>query len=149
YNGDRTRQAEARLGFDDAIAAKHDTDKVYLVGDFNSYAAEDLITTITGAGYVDQAAKTREYSYYNDVVVGLLDYILVPPAADATVTGQDIWNIISVESVALEYSRHNYNVTDLYAADVFRASDHDPMLVGISASADTPGSGGQSGDGEQ
>lgn len=149
YNGDRTRQAEALLDFADAFAAKHDTDKVFLVGDFNSYAAEDPITTITGAGYVDQGAKTGEYTYNYDGAVGSLDYIFASPAADATVTGQDIWNINSVESVALEYSRHNYNVTDLYAADVFRASDHDPMLVGISASADTPGSGGQSGDGEQ
>ncbi|PFG30491.1 ExeM/NucH family extracellular endonuclease [Paramicrobacterium agarici] len=131
FNGDRTRQAEALIDFADAFAEGHDTDKVFLVGDFNSYAAEDPITTITSAGYVDQGAKTGEYTYNYGGAVGSLDYIFASPAADATVTGQDIWNINSVESVALEYSRYNYNVTDFYAPDVYRASDHDPMLVGI------------------
>jgi predicted extracellular nuclease len=36
-----------------------------------------------------------------------------------------------VESVAMEYSRYNYNATDFYAPDQFRASDHDPLLVGF------------------
>ena len=31
-----------------------------------------------------------------------------------SVTGADIWNINSVESVALEYSRYNYNAKNLY-----------------------------------
>ena len=38
-----------------------------------------------------------------------------------SVTGADIWNINSVESVALEYSRYNYNAKNLYQADQFRA----------------------------
>ncbi|SEB85852.1 hypothetical protein SAMN04489806_1964 [Paramicrobacterium humi] len=150
YNGDRTRQAEALLEFADAFAAEHDTDKVFLVGDFNSYAAEDPITTITAAGYVSQGAKTGEQTYNFDGAVGSLDYIFASPAADRTVTGADVWNINSVESVALEYSRYNYNATNLYAPDVYRASDHDPMLVGIEVSHDsgTPGHGHGKGHGK-
>ncbi|MCW4458815.1 ExeM/NucH family extracellular endonuclease [Microbacterium sp. MPKO10] len=147
FNGDRTRQAEALVDFADEFAASHDTDKVFLVGDFNSYAAEDPITTILNAGYVDQGAKTGEYTYNYGGAVGSLDYIFASPAADAAVTGQDIWNINSVESVALEYSRYNYNVTNLYADDVYRASDHDPMLVGIATSAGD-GEGEEPGDGD-
>ena len=64
-------------------------------------------------------------------MVGSLDYIFASPEADAVVEGADIWNINSVESIALEYSRYNYNVTDFYAADMFRASDHDPIIVGL------------------
>ena len=30
-------------------------------------------------------------------------------------TGAHVWNINSVESVAYEYSRYNYNATDFYA----------------------------------
>ncbi|WP_166996681.1 ExeM/NucH family extracellular endonuclease [Paramicrobacterium fandaimingii] len=146
FNGDRTRQAAALVDFADSFAAKHNTEKVFLVGDFNSYAAEDPITTILAAGYVDQGAKTGEYTYNYGGAVGSLDYIFASPAADATVTGQDIWNINSAESVALEYSRYNYNVTNFYAPDVYRASDHDPMLVGIATSAgdgegEEPGNG--------
>ena len=64
-------------------------------------------------------------------MVGSLDHILASPGANAVVTGADIWNINSVESVALEYSRYNNNVTDYYAPDQFRASDHDPVVVGL------------------
>jgi hypothetical protein len=37
--------------------------------------------------------------------------------------------------VALEYSRFNYNLTDFYSPDPFRASDHDPLLVGLDTTA--------------
>ncbi len=70
--------------------------------------------------------------------------MLASPAALAAVTGVDIWNINSTESVGLEYSRYDYNVTDLYRDDVYRASDHDPILVGFDLAADetpTPGDG--------
>lgn len=43
----------------------------------------------------------------------------------------DLWNINSVDSVALEFSRYNNNVTNYHAPDQFRASDHDPMVVGL------------------
>jgi len=42
-----------------------------------------------------------------------------------------VWNINSVESIALEYSRYNYNALDLYQPNAFRSSDHDPILVGL------------------
>jgi len=45
-----------------------------------------------------------------------------------------VWNINSVESVAYEYSRFNYNATSFYAPTAFRSSDHDPLLVGFNAS---------------
>lgn len=37
----------------------------------------------------------------------------------------------SVESVAYEDSRYNDNATNFYAADPYRSSDHDPLLVGF------------------
>ena len=48
------------------------------------------------------------------------------------VTDADVWNINSVESVALEYSRYNYNATNFYDESPYRSSDHDPLIVGIS-----------------
>ena len=47
--------------------------------------------------------------------MGSLDHILASPAADAMVSGADIWNINSAESIAMGYSRYNYNVTNFYA----------------------------------
>ncbi|WP_285242290.1 ExeM/NucH family extracellular endonuclease [Pseudarthrobacter sp. fls2-241-R2A-127] len=139
----RTAQAQSLLAFADELQKSKGTDKVFLIGDFNSYAKEDPINVLTGAGYVNQDEKARnadgsaKHSYLFGGLVGSLDHILASPAANAAVTGADIWNINSVESVALEYSRYNNNVTDYYAPDQFRASDHDPVLVGLDLNAGT------------
>jgi len=141
----RTAQATSLLAFSEELQKSKGTDKVFLIGDFNSYAKEDPINVLTGAGYVNQDDKaknadgTAKHSYLYGGLVGSLDHILASPAANAVVTGADIWNINSVESVALEYSRYNNNVTDYYAPDQFRASDHDPVVVGLDLPA-TPAS---------
>ena len=133
----RTAQAKSLLAFAEGLQAVKGTDKVFLIGDFNSYGKEDPINVLTAAGYVNQDDKatnadgSAKHSYLFGGLVGSLDHILASPAANAVVTGADIWNINSVESVALEYSRYNNNVTDYYAPDQFRASDHDPVVVGL------------------
>ncbi len=137
----RTAQAKSLLQFATDLQASQGTDKVFLIGDFNAYAKEDPINVFTAAGYVNQDEKARnadgsaKHSYLFGGLVGSLDHILASPAADGVVTGADIWNINSVESVALEYSRYNNNVTNYYAADPFRASDHDPVVVGLNLPA--------------
>ncbi|WP_164202281.1 ExeM/NucH family extracellular endonuclease [[Micrococcus luteus] ATCC 49442] len=133
----RTAQAKSLLDFSTKLQSEKGTAKVFLIGDFNSYAHEDPMNVFRGAGFVNQDEKARnadgsaKHSYLFGGLVGSLDHILASPAADAVVTGADIWNINSVESVALEYSRYNNNVTNYYAPDQFRASDHDPVVVGL------------------
>ena len=140
----RTAQAKSLLAFSEELQKSKGTDKVFLIGDFNSYAKEDPINVLTGAGYVNQDEKAKnadgsaKHSYLFGGLVGSLDHILASPAANAAVTGADIWNINSVESVALEYSRYNNNVTDYYAPDQFRASDHDPVVVGLNLPSRRP-----------
>ena len=145
-NADYTRQAQADalLKFTDTVKSDLKLDKVFLVGDFNAYYAERPIQKIVADGYTDLSEqvseKTGKYTYAYTVKddqgnsnggVGSLDHIFANEAALKDVTGADIWNINSVESVALEYSRYNYNAKDLYRDDQFRASDHDPVIVGI------------------
>ncbi|GAA2175062.1 ExeM/NucH family extracellular endonuclease [Arthrobacter parietis] len=137
-NADRVEQATALVAFAEQLKTEAGTDKVFLAGDFNSYSAEDPMQVLYEAGYINQGAKTDGYSYVFSGLVGSLDHILASPAADAAVSGVDVWNINAVESVALEYSRYNYNATDFYAPNQFRASDHDPVIVGLNlAPADT------------
>lgn len=133
----RTAQAKSLLEFATSLQSDKGTDKVFLIGDFNAYAKEDPLNVLTAAGYVNQDDKARnadgsaKHSYLFGGLVGSLDHILASPAANGVVTGADIWNINSVESVALEYSRYNSNITNYYAPDQFRASDHDPVVVGL------------------
>jgi 5'-nucleotidase len=138
-NHSRVEQAKALVSFSTAQQRQAGTDKVFMLGDFNAYSQEDPVKVLDDAGYTDlgPTQDATEWSYVFDGLSGSLDHVFASKAALRTVTGVDIWNINSVESVGLEYSRYDYNVTDLYRDDVYRASDHDPILVGI----DLPGVG--------
>ena len=132
-NADRVAQAEALWPFAEEFAASRGTDKVFLTGDFNSYSEEDPLQVLYAHGYTNLESTTSpgEATYSFDGLSGSLDHVLANPAARAMVTGVDVWQINAEESVAFEYSRTNYNVTDFYAPDQFRASDHDPEIVGL------------------
>jgi 5'-nucleotidase len=134
FNGDRVRQAHALVDFADQVSAERGTDRVFLVGDFNSYTQEDPMQVLYQAGYVNQPSDDpRDVSYEFGGLAGSLDHVLASPAAASMVTGRDVWQINAEESVGFEYSRYNYNATLLYEPDQFRASDHNPELVGLSA----------------
>ncbi len=88
-----------------------------------------------GDGYTAvESDPEGEETYSFSGLSGSLDHVLANDAAFALVSGADVWNINSGESVGFEYSRYNNNATDLYEANPFRASDHDPEIVGIKAS---------------
>lgn len=132
-NPQRIVQAQELVGFANAMKTTAGTDKVFLAGDFNAYTQEDPIKVLRDAGFTDigSAKSPEEHTYLFDGVVGSLDHVLANQAAFATVTGAHVWNINSVESVALEYSRYNYNATDFYQPTPYRSSDHDPLVVGL------------------
>ncbi|WP_146239705.1 ExeM/NucH family extracellular endonuclease [Curtobacterium sp. MCSS17_011] len=136
-NADRVEQAKALVTFSTDMQEQYGTDKVFMLGDFNAYSKEDPVVVLDEAGYTDlgPALDNTEYSYVFSGLSGSLDHVFASEAALETVTGVDIWNINSVESVGLEYSRYNYNATNLYTDDVYRASDHDPILVGFDLDA--------------
>jgi hypothetical protein len=93
------------------------------------------------AGYVNQASDDpNDVSYEFHSTAGSLDHVLASPAAAGMVTGRDVWQINAEESVAFEYSRYNYNATLLYQRNQFRASDHNPELVGLDAPYSQQGS---------
>ncbi len=136
-NPDRVLQAKALVKFANQQKALANTDTVFLTGDFNSYTQEDPLQVLYDAGYTDigHDQAPEEYTYQFDGTVGSLDHVLANSTALAQVTGAHVWNINSVESVAYEYSRYNYNATDFYAPNPFRSSDHDPLLVGFDVPA--------------
>ncbi len=140
-NPQRIAQAEEVVHFAEAMKEKlgnckvpsRDFCKVFLSGDFNAYTREDPLQKLYDAGYTDIGSNSspEEHTYLFDGTVGSLDHVLGNAAAMHTVTGAHVWNLSSVEPVALEYSRYNYNATDFYEPGPYRASDHDPLVVGI------------------
>jgi hypothetical protein len=111
-------------------------DQVLIIGDLNSYDKEDPIDTFVGAGYTDLAhAYLGEYaySYVFDGQLGYLDYGLANGALLPRVTGMTIWHINADEASLIDYDMtYKEPAQDaLYAPDPYRASDHDPVVVGL------------------
>ncbi|UUZ58751.1 hypothetical protein [Nocardioides sp. B-3] len=88
---------------------------------------------IEAAGYVSLKSTDNpdEESYSFAGTSGSLDHVFANAAAQEMVTGVDLWEINANESVFYQYSRFNYVGTDLYRANVFASSDHNPEVVGI------------------
>lgn len=137
-NPDRIAQADALRDWVPGVQAGYATPvtDTFLLGDFNSYTMEDPLQELYSAGYANLAAES-DYSYSFSGLSGSLDHVLANASAKARITGSDVWNINSPESVALEYSRFNYLPTSFFAPDPFAASDHDPVKVGFTARATT------------
>ncbi len=132
-NPQRIAQADEQAQFAQRMKRHYRTQRVFLSGDFNSYTREDPMQHLYDAGYTDLGSTEHpdEATYLYGGLVGSLDHVLANAAAMRMVTGAQVWNINSVEPVALEYSRHHDNVTDFYTTSPYRASDHDPLVVGI------------------
>lgn len=157
-NADRVKQATSLVDFAGQQQDAADSDYVYLLGDFNAYTQEDPMQVFYEAGFKDVASEmTDKSTYVFKSRTGSLDHVLaldasgsdagdqatadqaaapgaqadLPSSAFEAITGADVWNINSVEALAHEYSRFNYNISDFYAPDPFRASDHDPVVVGL------------------
>lgn len=138
-NASRVRQATALVAFADEQKAAAGTETVFLTGDFNSYSKEDPIAVLEDAGYVNVPAKyTDKTTYQFGGLLGSLDHVFASPAAVDKVTGADVWDINADESLGREYSRYDNNVTRLYDTSPYRASDHDPAIVGFTAKQKEP-----------
>ncbi len=134
FNETRVREAQETSAFANTVAASLGTNRIFLVGDLNSYTHEDPMQVLYDAGYTDLGATydPAESTYSFNGLQGSLDHVLANPAARAMVTGADVWQINAQEAIAYSYSRYNYNVTLLFnGTDPFAASDHDPVVVGL------------------
>ncbi|RBY93439.1 endonuclease [Blastococcus sp. TF02-8] len=128
-NGDRVRQARSLAAFVQGLRESTGDEDVVMLGDFNAYTQEDPIEVLRQAGYADlgSALDPERYSYVFDGLSGSLDHALATPALTEKVTGFAHWNINSVESFAYQY----VGDPKLYAPNPYRASDHDPLVLGI------------------
>ncbi|MDD1458565.1 ExeM/NucH family extracellular endonuclease, partial [Dolichospermum sp. ST_sed2] len=132
-NGTRTRQAQdlaTWLGTNPTGT----TDPDYLLlGDFNAYAQENPLTTLSSAGY-GNLLPNSSYSYVFDGQVGALDHALGSASLAGQVTVADKWHINADEPSVLDYNtefKSTGQISSLYSANQFRTSDHDPVIIGL------------------
>ena len=118
---------------------------VLIIGDLNSYDKEDPIMAIL-AGADDTAGSSDDYtdlafafggefaySYAFDGQLGYLDYALANSSLVGQVTGVTEWHINADEPDILDYdTSFKQDAQDaLYEPNAYRASDHDPVIVGL------------------
>ncbi|WP_374604756.1 ExeM/NucH family extracellular endonuclease [Arenimonas sp.] len=98
-----------------------------LVGDFNAYAQEDPMRLLRSQGWQDafqQMKLERPYSFVFQGLSGRLDHALVDAGLAARLRGAAEWHANADEAPAFDYRNGK-------ATDAWRASDHDPLLLGF------------------
>lgn len=102
--------------------------RVMLIGDFNAYAMEDPMRAMYAAGYADafvlKPGAEPPYSFIFQAQRGRLDHGLVSPALAPLLRGAAEWHTSAAEQDRFDYEQDRDD-------DVWRASDHDPLLLGF------------------
>ena len=137
FNVGRTQQATALNSFVDKLKLMGETD-VLMMGDFNSYLLEDPTRVLEAAGnesLLKRLPAGDRYTYVFGGETGALDHAYASSSLRGQVSGVGVWHINADEPTALDYNT-DFTTDDRFAPTPFRASDHDPVLVGLSLAAD-------------
>jgi predicted extracellular nuclease len=107
-----------------------------IIGDLNSYDKEDPIDVLLAGGYADllfNYGGESAYSYVFDGQLGYLDYGMANQDLLPEVTSATAWHINSDEPDIIDYDMtFKQDAQDaLYEPNAYRASDHDPVIVGL------------------
>jgi hypothetical protein len=149
WNALRTEQSVALASFIGTLQGV-DPD-VVVVGDLNAYGKEAPILELANAGFVDQIARfnVNGYSYVFDGESGYLDHALTTASLSAQTTGAVHWHINADEPSVIDYNAEFKQPAcatcgpDYYGPTVYRSSDHDPVLLGLSLVKPVTGGSGR------
>ena len=128
YNYTRVLEAKAVINNANSNKGYYGDDDVLVMGDLNAYAKEDPITAFINEGYTDMLHHFHgdsAYSYVYRGEAGYLDHALANESMKKQVTGVVPFHINTDEESVYGYSGSKYRT------DMFRSSDHDPIIVGI------------------
>lgn len=140
-NISRTRAAQAIGLF---AAEQFAGTPAVVMGDLNAYSKEDPIMALAQAGYsnvFEVLGKVPGHGYVFSGQSGALDHALLNAKALQYLADATKWNINADEPVALDYnveSKSAQQQLDYYAADAYRSSDHDPVVVSFNLPAVIP-----------
>ncbi len=132
-NGTRTAAAQALADWLATDPTGSGDADFLIMGDLNAYAQEDPITTLEAAGYTNlilDGQGSSAYSYIFDGQSGYLDHAMANSDLHTQVTGITEWHINGDEPSVISYDE-NFNPSGYYSDDAYRASDHDPVIIGL------------------
>ncbi len=140
WNDKRNKAAQALVDWLATDPTGSNDPDFLIMGDLNSYALEDPITTIKNAGYtelINARLGQNAYSFLYFGQVGYLDHALASASLAPQVTGVAEWHINTDEQRNIDYNEENLpsggpaKPADFYNADSYRSSDHDPVIIGL------------------
>ncbi|WP_299589220.1 ExeM/NucH family extracellular endonuclease [uncultured Microbulbifer sp.] len=141
WNALRTQAADALVSWVDGDPTGTGIDRILVLGDLNSYAMENPISVLKGAGYTDLLewyGAGKAYSYVYNGQSGYLDHALASPSLAPLVTAAVDWHINADEPRVLDYNTEYKSAEqqeNLYSTGPYRASDHDPLIVELDLGA--------------
>ncbi|WP_394749669.1 ExeM/NucH family extracellular endonuclease [Spongiimicrobium salis] len=144
----RTTAAQAMVDWFATNPTGTEDNDLIVLGDFNAYQMEDPITAMragaddtegTEDDYV-QLEGSDSYSFVFRGQWGSLDNAFANSSLAGQITGSTVWHINADEPVALDYNVNGQSPAQIelfYNADPYRASDHDPIVVGLDLNNNT------------
>jgi len=145
FNATRTLAASALASWLQTDPTGAGDPDYIIMGDLNSYKLEDPITAFKNAGYTDiieSYSGNSAYGYLFDGMLGYLDHALANSSLLPQVKGVTEWHINADEVSAFDYNNYIQETgeasfdrkptgNNLFEANAFRTSDHDPVIVGL------------------
>lgn len=131
YNATRVAEANSTLNFINSCKNYYADNDVLIMGDLNAYGKEDPVTTLINGGFADMHRAFHAdsvYSYMYNGEAGYLDHALASTSLQFQVTGVQVFHINADEPAMFEYAG------SAYQPDMYRCSDHDPVVVGLALS---------------
>ena len=109
---------------------------VLIIGDLNAYLEEDPLATLANAGFTNLLSTQAEpYSFVFDAQAGALDHAIASASLAPQVVATMEWHINADEPQLLDYNLENGRDPGLFDGTTpYRASDHDPVVIGINLS---------------
>jgi uncharacterized protein len=138
WNQARTQQAIALSSFINKLTAQGESD-VLVMGDINSYLDEAPPKVLEAASFeslLRRLPAQDRYTYVFNGESGALDHGYASSSLRTQVSGVSVWHINADEPPVIDYNTEN-KTNDRYAATPYRSSDHDPVIVGLTLTADT------------
>ena len=137
WNATRVQQAQRLVGsFVPQVAAAAGDADVLVIGDLNSYGAEDPIQVLVKAGFVNELERYvrpagMPYSYVFGGQSGYLDHALASASLSLQVAGVAEWHVNADEPEVIDYNIEAGRPPELYNSLPYRASDHDPVMISL------------------
>lgn len=136
WNQKRVKQAEKLLGFIKQLQVSSGDADVLSLGDYNAYTEEAPILALRSGGLEHlnlRLAPEERYSFGFNGRYGSLDHAFATPSMAKQVMGFAEWHINADEPYFLDYPY--VRIAD-FQVSPFRASDHDPLLIGLDLKID-------------